>query len=223
MSIIDTFHSRREVADDEIMTFLSEAKNYKIIFFDVETNGFVTDKPFPSVLSISAIKGEIISKNLCPIIDKYSRYYFPREEYKPDAIKVNGLDYNAVYAKRTESSEEYPQYFDEDYKPFLLFCNDVKLFVGHNAVEFDSEFIPFIDWKSVKIFDTMTSNRDIVCYRWLSEKNQWKNPKLIEAANFYEIKSEESQLHGSLYDAEIAMKIFLEMLKRSTIRLKKFE
>jgi DNA polymerase III epsilon subunit-like protein len=225
--------SQRDTADEELVDFLSGAVNYDIVFFDTETNGFPTDIPFPSVLSVSAIRAKLTSKdNPVEGYSVYNRYYFPEEDYKQDAIKVNGLTEEVISQKRKEGDQDDKIYFEQDYPAFVKFCEGVSLFVGHNAQEFDSKFIPCIDWTKVRIFDTMLSNSDIICSSWNSAFHfyrgkkiwtpGWKAPKLMEAAKFYGIGLEETELHGSLYDTKVTMQVFFEMLKRSSVRLRKF-
>lgn len=227
--------NHRESADEEIVDFLSGADNYTIIIFDTETNGLPPPRSpvCPSTLSISAIKAVIRSKEELEPVAIYNRYYYPREDYDQGAIGINGLTEHVIDGKRAESIKQYQVYFDQDYEDFQEFCSGVKLFVGHNAQDFDTQFVPCIDWKTVKIFDTMHANTDVVCARWesrghydhgiWSDKPGWKAPRLIEAAEFYKIKFEDTELHGSLYDATITSKVFMEMLKRSPVRLKRFE
>lgn len=236
MSIEKMFQPHRENADEEIIDFLSGAENYDVVFFDTETNGFPPPRtvPCPSVLSISAVKTTITNKqgfSDAPY-STYNRYYFPRETYNEGAISVNGLNEEVVTGKRSIQNATYSKFFDEDYSDFVEFCHGVSLYVGHNAQDFDTKFIPCIDWKTVKVFDTMHTNTDIVCAKWEYKghydngvwKNTpgWKSPRLIETAKFYELKLEENELHGSMYDTQLTMLVFLQMLKRSTVRLKRF-
>jgi DNA polymerase-3 subunit epsilon len=220
MSILDNFHDKRDSADEDICGFLSGAKNYNIIILDTETNGFVGN-PMPSLLSISAERGELFGDKEFRAIDSYNRFYYPRENYNPRAIKTNGLIESKITENRKDS-EPYAVHFDEDYVSFIQFCEGVDLFIGHNLFDFDTKFVPCIDWKTKKIFDTMKSNRDIICGEWQGYRNQWKNPRLVEAVEFYKIDVDASQLHGSKYDVAMTLAVFMEMLQRADIRLKKF-
>jgi DNA polymerase III subunit epsilon len=221
----------RETADEELVAFLSEANNYNIIFFDTETNGLPKNGKYPSLLSISAIRGCIAGKSLLSQVQRYNRFYFSREEPDPNAIKVNGLTEDVINEKR--GTENIPFFFDEDFGAFQSFCKGVDLFVGHNAIDFDTKFIPCINWSTKKIFDTMHCNADIVCAEWMKtghydhgiyvKEPGWKRPKLLETAKFYKIPLEEKELHGSMYDAQLTMTVFFEMLKKSNLRLKKFQ
>lgn len=238
MSILDKFQDRRENADEEIIDFLSGVDNYNLIFFDTETNGLPDVKPLPSVLSVSAIRATLTKKDgSLDNISIFNRYYFAEEGYNQHALDVNGLDDKTVRRKKFDAHEThgdpyYASFFKEDYDAFKEFCSGVSLFVGHNT-EFDMQFLPCIDWAKVRIFDTMQTNADIVCAQWMKSGHWdhgvylktpgWKKPKLLEAAKFYGVALEESELHGSLYDAQLTAQIFTEMLKKSTVRLRKFE
>ena len=221
MSILDNFHDKRDNADEDIVGFLSGAKNYNIIIFDTETNGFVSN-PMPSLLSISAVRGELVGNKQFQLVDAYDRFYYPREEYNSKAISVNGLSEKMIEEKRHEAGQDDRIYFDIDYPAFVEFCEGVDLFIGHNLLDFDTKFVPYIDWETKKIFDTMKSNKDIVCAEWQERRKQWKNPKLIEAIEYYKINVDFSQLHGAKYDVAMTLAVFMEMLQRANVRLKKF-
>jgi DNA polymerase-3 subunit epsilon len=62
----------------------------------------------------------------------------------------------------------------------------------------------------------MLANKNIIKIPY---KNGYKYPKLLEAANFYNIKFEENNLHGSLYDVYITFKVFKAMFDHNTARL----
>ena len=47
-------------------------------------------------------------------------------------------------------------------------------------------------------------------------------PKLINAIKFYEIETDEDQLHQASYDVEMTRKVFEKMLQLSTVRMKKW-
>jgi DNA polymerase III epsilon subunit-like protein len=214
---------RKENADDDLISFLSGEVNYRMIIFDTETNGLLLpDKPIPSVLSISAMVGTLVSKDEFRQEGVYNRFYYPKEEYQPGAIKVNGLTREEVDDRRTHQGNVYPEYFLDDLEAFKDFCTGTKLFIGHNAVGFDCKLVPCIEWDKMKVFDTQATNENIVCAGWREDLGKWKWPKLREAVNFYGIKADETQYHGSKYDVEMTLKIFMEMLRRSSVRLKRF-
>ena len=81
----------------------------KIVFFDLETNGLQDS----SVLSVSAFKYSIDTETLkLKFLDKFTRYYYPTEEYNARAIAVNGLSEDVVEELRGEA--DYPEFFCED-------------------------------------------------------------------------------------------------------------
>jgi DNA polymerase-3 subunit epsilon len=199
----------RKHAKPEIDKFLDVKRKTQIIIFDVETNGLSGNY---SVLSCSAIKYEI-NPNTCEMteIDRFNRYYYPVEQFDPQAIAVNGLTREVITVKRRDST--YPEHFtaDDDFKNF---CNGVVRFVAHN-ISFDMQFVPFISNK--KRLCTMMTNMDIVAAGFLKWKNEWKWPKLSETAVHYGIQFSESELHSSMADAEITAKIFMKMLETARI------
>lgn len=229
-SVLDKFHDLKEKADEKgFITFFKGAKNYNLVSFDTETNGLVPKRyspgmKLPSVLSLSAWKVKIVGKDSYIVLDKYNRFYFPTEEYNPDAIKVNGLTKEAVIEKR--KGFDYPEHFSDDLNAFSEFCVDTDLFVGHNAVTFDCVLVPCIDWPKKKVYDTKSENEGVVPTDWMDNgyyTPKWRWPNLSEAVEFYKIPVEESQLHGSLYDSKMTLEVFMKMLKRSTIRLRRFD
>ena len=178
----------------------------KVIIFDTETNG-LNDC---SVLSISAIKIDIDLKiNYYKEIEKFDRFYFRNEgeEINVDAIAINGLSDEEILKRRTDSDAKYSKYFEKD-KDFMEFCKDTRHFVAHN-IDFDSKFLPF---KLEHKFCTQKSNIDIV-KKESGTEGKYKYPSLMETAEFYDIKLDKSQWHGSEYDTYICKEIFMAMLK----------
>ena len=177
--------------------------NKNIIFFDVETNGFQGS----SVLSMSAIKVNYNSENTgeernkWKKVSEFNRFYFRNEgeELNEGAVSVNGLTDDVILT------------FKEDMDNFFLFCQDTSHFVAHN-IKFDRSFV---DFPLQNQFDTMLTNIDIVKVNGSSYGN-YKWPKLMECANYYNIPFEESQLHGSYYDVLIMFRIFFKMMKHKT-------
>jgi len=179
-----------------------------IIFFDVETNGKIGS----SVLSISAIKVNYnFEKKEWTKVSEYNRFYFRNEGEPIDfgAVNVHGLTDEVISSKRQDTN--YPSTFKEDVDAFFLYCQDTNHFVAHN-IKFDRSFIPF---PLKNQFDTMLTNIDIVKVNGSSYGN-YKWPKLMECANYYNIPFEESQLHGSYYDVLIMFRIFFKMMKHKT-------
>ena len=194
----------RKHAKPEIDKFLDVKRKTRIIILDVETNGL--DSQF-SVLTCSAIKYEIDPKTYeMTEIDRFNRYYYPVEQFDPQAIAINGLTREVITEKRSNAT--YPEHYCMD-SDFETFCNDTKRFVAHN-ISFDMQFIPFIGNK--KKLCTMMTNMDIVAAGFMKWKKEWKWPKLSETAVHYGIQFNDSELHNSMADAEITAKIFMKML-----------
>lgn len=197
----------RKHAKPEIDKFLNVKRKTQIIIFDLETNGLNSGS---SVLSCSAIKYEIDPSTYAIIeIDRFHRYYYPREQFNPQATSVNGLTSNVIAEKRGNAS--YPKHYTDD-TDFECFCKDVPRYVAHN-ISFDMQFIPFIAKK--KKFCTMMTNMDIVAVFFMEWKREWKWPKLSETAVHYGIPFNKSELHNSMTDTEVTAQIFFKMLEEA--------
>jgi len=199
----------RKHAKPEIDKFLNVKRKTRIIVFDVETNGLYNEC---SVLACSAIK-YVIDPNTYEMteIGRFDRYYYPMEQFNPQAIAVNGLTREVITEKRGEAA--YPEYFCID-SDFETFCSDTKRFIAHN-ISFDMQFVQIIGNK--KKLCTMKTNMDIVAVEFMKWKNEWKWPKLSETAVHYGISFNESDLHNSMADTEITAKIFIKMLETARI------
>jgi len=176
-----------------------------IIVFDLETNGL--NPSLFSVLSFAAIKYNLANNYNLVELDRLQRFYYPRENFSQDAIRVNNLTRENI--DRLRRNKNYPLYFDEDLD-IKSFFNGTELIVGHN-VDFDLGFIKQI-FNGNK-FCTMKENTRKVKARWIDSKNDWKWPTLEETANYYRISIERNRLHDSLYDVELTAKIFMIMLR----------
>ncbi|NME36087.1 MULTISPECIES: 3'-5' exonuclease [Fusobacterium] len=178
-----------------------------LIIFDTETNGLTKND---SVLSISAIKVfyDIENEKFLKDYEEYDRYYFIKdgEEENKEAISVNGLTRNEIEKRREGCS--YPKFFYEDIESFKSFCEGVNHFIGHN-INFDLKYIN--DYMEIKYtFDTMFSNKYIIK---IPCNYGFKNPRLSETAEFYEIDVNQYSFHSSLDDVKITAKIFRKMCK----------
>jgi len=194
----------RQHAKPELDKFLDVKRKTRIIVLDVETNGLTSDC---SVLSCTAIKYEI-DPNIYEMteLERFHRYYYPVEPFNSEAIAVNRLTRGVITDRRADAT--YAMHFAED-PDFESFCAGVLRFVAHN-ISFDSQFIPFLGRK--KKLCTMMSNMDIVAVHFMQSKNEWKWPTLSETALHYGISFTNSDLHGSMKDAEITAEIFMKML-----------
>lgn len=180
-----------------------------IIIFDTETNGLTADC---SVLSISAVKVfyDLEKKIFLKDFENYDRYYYIKEGEKenPDAVSVNGLTEKEITKRREGAS--YPKFFYDDIESFKIFCNETRHFIGHN-IKFDLKYIDkYIDTPNT--FDTMAANRYIMK---LPSAYGYKNPKLSETADFYNIDVSCYSFHSSLDDVKVTAKIFRKMCKNS--------
>lgn len=187
-----------------------------LIIFDTETNGLAADC---SVLSISAVKVfyDLERKIFLKDFETYDRYYYIKEREKEnlDAISVNGLTEKEITKRREGFS--YPKFFYDDIESFKNFCNETRHFIGHN-IKFDLKYIDkYIDTPNT--FDTMAANRYIMK---LPSSYGYKNPKLSETADFYNIDVSCYSFHSSLDDVKVTAKIFRKMCKNSDKNAVKF-
>lgn len=163
---------------------MNKARNL-VTFLDFETNGFQGS----DVLSIGLrhSNGEV-----------FNRFYFPQGEYKESAIAINGLTKERVTELRSDAT--YPRHFKDDEEVVALF-EQTDILVAHN-IEFDYSFLPEkVKAMPLKLFCTMKGNTKYFA----------KNPKLIEAAKFYEIEVKEDDLHGAAYDVILCQSIYEAM------------
>lgn len=178
-----------------------------LIIFDTETNGLTIEC---SVLSISAIKVfyDLDKKIFLKDFKTYDRYYYVKdgEEENKDAIFVNGLTREEITRRR--NGADYSKFFYDDIESFKEFCKETRHFIAHN-IKFDLKYIEkYIDVPNT--FDTMAVNRYIMK---LPSSYGYKNPRLSEAAEFYNIDVSPYSFHSSLDDVKVTAKIFRKMCK----------
>lgn len=181
----------------------------KLILFDTETNG---TNPKDSVLSISAMKVEYDTETDQMVkLGEFDRFYFRNEGEEPNegALRVNGLYDDEIERRRNLSLEKYPRTFTEDVDNFYNFCDGAQHFIAHN-IRFDRQFIPFI---LPYQFDTMLENIETVKIPSNNGYSPYKWPKLMECAEYYNIKIEEDELHNSMYDVIIMGRVLFKMTK----------
>ena len=180
-----------------------------LIIFDTETNGLTLEC---SVLSISAIKVfyNITTNKFLSTFESFDRYYYIKDGEAPNlgAINVNGLTTSEIQKRR--DNKPYPKFFYDDISSFIDFCSTAKHFIGHN-IKFD---LKYIDNHMIieNTFDTMSTNRNIMK---LPATYGFKNPKLSEAATFYNIDVAQYNFHSSLDDVKVTAKIFRMMCKNN--------
>lgn len=175
--------------------------NGQFIVFDLETNGLQGSE----VLSISAQKCQVFRGRKIVTLDHYDRYYYPKGKYNWMAIKVNGLRKSKITELRGRAT--YPEHFLDDVESFTKWSEGVVCYVGHN-LKFDMSFFP----KEVtfeRVFDTMTINKNIC--RLPVNAYGFKAPKLIEAAEHYDVDTSLGVLHTSSHDVEVTLSIFRAM------------
>lgn len=189
---------------DRLSAFIGK-KSKIVVFVDLETNGL---SPSNSVLSCSAIKCQVDpATNTLTQLDRFDRYYYPKERINPRAVAVNGLTRNEI--NKLRGFEDYPKHFVDD-RALQEFCEPARRIVAHNS-SFDLSFMPFFKGQS---FCTMRHNTNVVCAEWMPWKGEYKWPTLLETARHYGIPVDENTLHKSNADVDITFQIFQKMLVR---------
>ena len=175
--------------------------------FDVETNGLGK----VDVLSISFIiaKGD-------EVIYQDNRYYFPKANWDFQAQRIHHL--NAEKIEKYRVGKNYPRLYKDDHLWLIETIKkySVTSFVAHN-ISFDLNFLPPEIQKNVisgkySKFCTMKANAEFVGI--LNDKGNFKNPKLSEACEKYNISFDESEAHDSKYDTEKAFEVYRKTVKR---------
>ncbi|MGL6066139.1 MAG: 3'-5' exonuclease [Cetobacterium sp.] len=184
----------------------------KVMFFDTETNGFAGS----SVLSFSAYVVNYTESDTgikYKVIDKIDRYYYPVESFNPNATNINGLRKSVLDKKRVEV--EYSEYFKDDDFIYEL-CESMDLFVAHN-IKFDEGFLPFKLEKSMK-YCTMDESAELCKLPYKNpigakryNTGRYKNPKLMELSNFFNLELDENLLHTSIYDVDVMFRCFMSL------------
>ena len=174
--------------------------------FDTETNGLANC----SLLSISYI---ITIKE--KIIDKQTKYYFPKERYNHYATDVNGLTQDIVTQHRKNC--DYPIYFEDDHSWLVGVMEEFNVdnIVAHN-ISFDKKFLPIdiinqINNRKISTFCTMKNNSEFVGIR---RGKGFKTPKLVEACRAYSIEFDESEAHSSYYDTLKTYELYIKTMAR---------
>jgi DNA polymerase III epsilon subunit-like protein len=180
----------------------------KIFVFDTETNGLHG----ASCLEFYGVK-YYYENNEVVNTEEIHRYYFPDEGYfNMRACSINGLSEVIISEKREGC--DYPEHFKQDIH-IQQFVADVDMFVAHN-INFDLQYIDksYLN-DDVIYFDTMRENRDLMK---MKTPRGFKLPKLIEAAEFYNLNPEIDNFHGAKYDVEITSKIFFKMIEKNLVK-----
>lgn len=186
----------------------------RIFLFDTETNGFKGS----SVLSFSGTVLEITrssnNKAKISVNEKIDDYFLPRvgEKWNHGAQQCHGMtiDYikNKIFEKHTDRAYDSFSHPNQQKYVQQLF-DSCDLIVAHN-ISFDESFLNF-EIEDGRKYCTMLAMKDVVA---IPHSKYWvKNPKLMELADYYEIKYNEDNLHGSWYDVLVLREVFIEMIK----------
>lgn len=202
-------------------------KNQKYIIFDTETEGLnlVNHRPFQL--------SWIVCDNF-KILETHDRYiYWDNLSISEDAKKITKFD-----LKSYKEKAEPPECVYNDFKKYLFDENTIN--VCQNIFNFDCYMIKNIQKElNIKIdFSYLKRSVDTKClfiamqknitynerdsfFEWqfkisnIKEKNLKSSQKYM--LDFFDIKYEDSKLHGALYDIKMLYEIFRKLSNNITI------
>lgn len=212
------------IIEKEMFHFFNSLNDRTFIVFDTESNGLYNNKQGKdcSPLSLSAIKIRIDDQNNFKEIGRYNRYYYPVETTWDEeaAQKSHGLNEEIITQKRGFNCS-YPRHFKDD-SGFYKFSQGAMAYVGHN-IEYDLQVIFWRD--KIKSLCTKEINEPILkipptesMIRY-GRGHQFKAPNLTEAAKFWEIPLQEGDLHSSMYDVEVTLKVLEKVYQQVKFKL----
>ena len=159
-----------------------------MIILDFETNS----SNIHDVIEVAAFRVEKKGQKYI-ITDTFHRYYYSKYDVNFHALAVHRLTPERIEELRDNAT--YDAYFEDDLD-FVDFCKGARTLVAHN-IAFElrhlGELVSF-----ERHFCTMKENKQIV--KAVNAKGNLKNPKLIEACEFYKIDFDDEQYHSALYD-----------------------
>lgn len=178
--------------------------------YDLETNGLKGT----SVLGFTQISHLYNSEKeeFLPL-SSMTRWYERREgeAMNFDALRVNRLYDNIIERNRKRTNAKYPKIFDDDLSDSLKYFSK-ECVIGHNHINFDNSFMNDGFNKNAVMIDTMVLNRDIIKIPSNGIRTTYKNPKLIEAAEYYNVVTKDKDFHTSEDDVLMTFDIFRKML-----------
>ena len=190
---------------ENIKCKIKPLRSEQYIVFDTETNGLGDC----SLLSVSALKCKTESNGDITMLDKFERFYFPKEASNYNAVKVHGLTLDRL--KTLREGATYPEHFCQDLLPFHKFCRDTTNYVGFN-VQFDINFVERALPYEINTFDLYFINKNIIMES-NSKTDVFYRYNLEGTADFYGIDANQGHLHSSMWDTIVTAKILQEMLR----------
>lgn len=181
----------------------------KILIFDTETGG--VDADANDILQLSYQIIDYGTQKVLKAVDKFFHWPEDKSRVQSGAIQVNGLTEEYLATKElSDRSEAIKEFFDD--------MNECEVIVAHNG-EFDKKFITATakrvglrdlnSWKPM--IDTMKTTTNLCC---IPSLRGYKWPKLIELAEFLEIRTDDINLHDSSADVELTKRCFLYLLEK---------
>lgn len=190
--------------------------------YDLETNGLkgTSVLSFTQISHLYSSSADLIGNHFLELSSD-TRYYEREagETMNFGALKVNRLYDNVIEQKRRGVS--YPKYFKDDL-PNLLNMFSKEIIIGHNHISFDNSFMKTDELgfnKKAKMIDTMSLNRDIIKIPARNGRTLYKNPKLIEASEYYKVYTNDKDFHTSLDDTKMTFGIFKKMLENDEAKI----
>jgi len=166
----------------------------KLLFIDTETthlNGFI--------VSLAMIEYSLKENK---IIKSYYKEFNPLIKIEEESFKIHKISNEQIANAET---------FDMNKEEILSYIENSNLIIAFNAIydigslirEFERSNLII---KSFKYLDLMKRIKHIIKAK--NSIGSLKDPSLKEAATFFNIENDESQLHNALYDTEILLKVF---------------
>ena len=190
----------------------------RILVFDTETGGCS-----PIENDILQLSYQVVDTDT-HVVELEKNFFFPWPEAKSrvedGAINVTGLTEEVLATKELSDRAEALCCFFED----MDACDYI---VAHNG-QFDQKFIDAtaercnVDsgsscWKPM--IDTMRSTTELCKLPPHPGRTGYKWPKLIELAEFLQIRTDDINLHDSSADVELTKRCFMKLLDDGFWRL----
>lgn len=185
-----------------------------ILIHDVETGGL--NPVLDGVLQMAGMLCE--EDDELTVVDEFNEYIYPPESLlvRPGAVEATGIDTARVYAADVEA-DVAPRF-----SKFVKRFEERPRYVAFNA-PFDLSFMSAMSERLAIDFGYEAEDPAWVCLMRLTRKlvpkktfvgryGQDKNPKLIEACNYFGI--EHADAHDALADVRASRQLWLHLVDR---------
>lgn len=153
---------------------------------DTETTGL--DPNVHEIIEIAVVLFEASGK----VLEQYHSYCSPHSPIPAEITAINGITMDMILG--------YETYNDQRYKVFDTIKKSQTI-VGHNIKDFDLPMMKF-SADSTRVYDTLHECRN----RYPGRKHN-----LANMCKAHKLGWDKTKAHGALYDAKMAMKLFLAL------------